>query len=93
MHDPVIRNGRDIDGSGSAARAAGIAIDGETILTDGSRIGAGRHHIEADGRLVAVGFTETHTPLHRPSDLGPRAHAIRFARHIARLANALASER
>lgn len=61
MHDLVIRNGQVIDGSGAAARAADIAIDGETITEIGSDISAGRREIDADGRLVTPGFVDTHT--------------------------------
>ena len=61
MHDLVIRNGQVIDGSGAAARAADIAIDGETITEVGSDVGAGRREIDADGRIVTPGFVDTHT--------------------------------
>lgn len=61
MHDLVIRNGQVIDGSGAAAWAADIAIDGETITEVGSDVGAGRREIDADGRIVTPGFVDTHT--------------------------------
>ena len=74
MHDLVIRNGQVIDGSGAAARAADIAIDGETITEVGSDVGAGRREIDADGRIVTPGFVDahTHTTPRRPGT--PNSH-------------------
>jgi N-acyl-D-amino-acid deacylase len=61
MHDLVIRNGRIIDGSGGAASAGDIAVDGETIVAVGADVGAARREIDADGRVVTPGFVDTHT--------------------------------
>ncbi|MDP1818954.1 MAG: amidohydrolase family protein, partial [Acidimicrobiales bacterium] len=58
--DLVIRGGTVVDGTGAPARAADIAIDGDRIVEMGSRIGAGRREITADGALVAPGFVDIH---------------------------------
>ena len=61
MHDLVIRNGQVIDGSGSPARMADVAVDGETIVAVGDDVGSARREIDADGRIVTPGFVDTHT--------------------------------
>ena len=66
MHDIVIRNGLIVDGSGSKAHHADIAIDGEMIteVAGGDVAGtvaAGRREIDADGRLVTPGWVDMHT--------------------------------
>ena len=61
MHDLVIRNGMVIDGSGSPARRADVAIDGETITAIGDVPDAGRREIEAAGHIVTPGFVDIHT--------------------------------
>jgi N-acyl-D-amino-acid deacylase len=60
MHDLVIRSGRLIDGSGSSARTADIAIDGDRITAVG-KVGAGRRELSADGLLVTPGWVDMHT--------------------------------
>ncbi|HKE76751.1 MAG TPA: amidohydrolase family protein, partial [Acidimicrobiales bacterium] len=61
MHDLVIRNGMVIDGSGSPARRADVAIDGETITAVGEVPDAGRREIDAAGHVVTPGFVDIHT--------------------------------
>jgi N-acyl-D-aspartate/D-glutamate deacylase len=61
MHDLVIRNGLVIDGSGSPARRADVAIDGETITAVGDVPDAGRREIDAAGHIVTPGFVDIHT--------------------------------
>jgi len=61
MHDLVIRNGQIIDGSGAASTHGDIAIDGEQIVSVGGSAGRGRREINADGRVIAPGFVDTHT--------------------------------
>ena len=60
-HDLVIRGGSVIDGSGSAARTADVAIDGETIVEVGKVDGSGTREIDAAGALVTPGFVDVHT--------------------------------
>jgi N-acyl-D-amino-acid deacylase len=61
MHDLVIRGGTVVDGTGSSARSADIAIDGERIAAIGNDVGEGRREIDATGLLVAPGWVDIHT--------------------------------
>jgi len=61
MHDLVIRDGRIVDGTGAPARAGDVAITDGVITDVGDDVGAGRREIDADGRVVAPGFVDTHT--------------------------------
>jgi N-acyl-D-aspartate/D-glutamate deacylase len=60
-HDVLIKNGTVIDGSGSAAVAADVAIDGEKITAVGKNLGSGKKEIDAKGHVVAPGFIDSHT--------------------------------
>ena len=60
MHDVVIRGGNVVDGSGSPARTADIAIDGDRISAVG-KVGAGKREVDAAGLLVTPGFVDIHT--------------------------------
>ena len=61
MHDLVIRNGTVVDGNGSAATTADVAIDGDRITAVGTVQAEGRTEIDAAGRLVIPGFVDIHT--------------------------------
>lgn len=61
MHDLVIRNGMVIDGSGTPARSADVAIDGDRIVAVGEVTGAARREIDADGAAVTPGWVDVHT--------------------------------
>ncbi len=61
MHDLVIRGGTIVDGSGSDAFVADIAIDGTTITAIGPDLPAGREEIDAAAMVVAPGFVDIHT--------------------------------
>src|SRR4051812_31285857 len=63
MHDLVITGGRVVDGTGTPAVAADVAVDGGRVTAVGRDVGAGRRTIEADGRVVAPGFVDVHTHL------------------------------
>jgi N-acyl-D-amino-acid deacylase len=61
-YDLVLRNGRVLDGSGTPAMDADIAIRGDRIAAVGHvPAGSGRHEIDAAGRTVAPGFIDVHT--------------------------------
>jgi N-acyl-D-aspartate/D-glutamate deacylase len=62
-HDLVVRHGTIIDGSGSPARRADIAVDGARITTIGPVEGSGKREIDATGLLVTPGFVDPHTHL------------------------------
>ena len=62
--DLLIRNGRVLDGSGSAARITDIAVSGDRIVYIGdarARGLVGRRTIDATGLIVAPGFIDPHT--------------------------------
>jgi N-acyl-D-aspartate/D-glutamate deacylase len=61
MHDLIIRHGTVIDGSGSSARVADVAVDNGVITAIGKGLGAARRNVEAEGRLVTPGFVDVHT--------------------------------
>src|SRR5581483_1106274 len=60
--DLVVRGGRVVDGTGSAARTADVAVlDGVIVEVGAVEAGAGRREIDADGALVTPGFVDIHT--------------------------------
>jgi N-acyl-D-aspartate/D-glutamate deacylase len=59
--DLVIRNGTVIDGTGSAAFQADVAIEGEKVAAIGKNLGSGKKEIDAKGQVVAPGFIDSHT--------------------------------
>ena len=61
MHDLVIRNGTIVDGTGTPARLADVAIDGERITVVGDVPDEGREEIDATGLIVTPGFVDIHT--------------------------------
>ncbi|MFM8304936.1 MAG: N-acyl-D-amino-acid deacylase family protein [Actinomycetota bacterium] len=61
MHDLVIRNGTIVDGTGAAAYAGDVAIDGGVITRVGRVDDPGREEIDATGQLVTPGFVDVHT--------------------------------
>ena len=62
MHDLVIRGGTVIDGTGSEARTADVAIDDGHIVDVGNLSREqGRETIDADGLLVTPGWVDIHT--------------------------------
>jgi len=58
--DLVLKNGRVVDGSGSPAFEADVAIQGDTIAAVGPGL-AGRETIDCSGHVVAPGFIDTHS--------------------------------
>lgn len=61
MHDLVIRGATLVDGTGTAARTADLAVDGAKVTAVGDGVGAGRREIAADGLLLAPGWVDIHT--------------------------------
>ena len=59
--DLVIRSGTVIDGSGSEAFTADVAVVRDRIVEVGAVEGRGRREIDADGALVTPGFVDVHT--------------------------------
>lgn len=59
-HDLVIRSGTLIDGTGSSARTADVAVNDGTITEVGKVTGRARRTIDADGALVTPGFVDIH---------------------------------
>ncbi|MBX3313742.1 MAG: amidohydrolase family protein [Actinobacteria bacterium] len=61
MHDLVIRAGTVVDGTGSPARTADVAVT-DGIVTEVGRVsGPARREVDADGLLVTPGFVDIHT--------------------------------
>ena len=60
-HDLVIRGGRVIDGTGTPARNADVAVDNGKIVAVGAISGTGRREISAAGAIVTPGFVDIHT--------------------------------
>ena len=66
MHDLVIRGGTVVDGTGSPARLADVAVDDGVITAvvdadTGDDIGRARHVVDAEERLVTPGWVDVHT--------------------------------
>ena len=61
MYDLVIRDASIVDGTGAAAYAGDIAIDGGTIAAVGGTAGAARREINAAGAMAAPGWIDVHT--------------------------------
>jgi N-acyl-D-amino-acid deacylase len=61
-YDLIIRGGRVLDGTGSAAISAEVAVRGGRIVAIEKTIsGSARSEIDARGRVVAPGFIDVHT--------------------------------
>ncbi len=61
--DLVIRGGSVIDGTGSPAFTADIAVEDDRIVEIGKVEGKGKREIDADGQIVTPGFVDIHTHL------------------------------
>ncbi len=62
MDDLLIRGGTVIDGSGSAAFTADVAITGDRITAVGPALGRSAHRvIDAQGQVVTPGLIDIHT--------------------------------
>jgi N-acyl-D-amino-acid deacylase len=73
----VIRNGNVIDGTGSAATEADVAIAGGRIVAVGRRIAArGATEIDAKGIAVAPGFIDIHSHADGSLFSDPRSESV-----------------
>ncbi len=61
--DLVIRGGSVIDGTGSPAFTADIAVEDDRIVEIGKVDSRGKKEIDADGQIVTPGFVDIHTHL------------------------------
>ncbi len=61
MDDLIIRGGQVVDGTGSPARTADVAIRNGVITEVGQVTGTAKREIDADGALVTPGFVDIHT--------------------------------
>ncbi len=61
MHDLIIKGGTVVDGTGSAARTADVAVDAGRITDVGQVEGGATRTIDADGLLVTPGWVDVHT--------------------------------
>ncbi len=61
MFDLVIRNGTVVDGTGSVAFVADVAVTAGRIAEVGSDLGPGTEEIDATGLLVTPGWVDIHT--------------------------------
>ena len=61
VHELIIKGGTLVDGTGSAAREADVAVDSGRITDVGTVPGGATRVIEADGLLVTPGWVDVHT--------------------------------
>ena len=61
MHDLIIKGGTLVDGTGSTARVADVAVESGRITDVGTVKGGATKVIEADGLLVTPGWVDVHT--------------------------------
>jgi len=62
-YDIVIRGGRIVDGTGSAAFTGDVAVSDGKVAAIGKVAEKGRQEIDADGLTVTPGFVDIHTHL------------------------------
>jgi N-acyl-D-aspartate/D-glutamate deacylase len=60
-YDPIIRNGKVVDGSGIPGFYADVAVSGNRIVEIGQVSGDARRVLDADGLVVAPGIIDNHT--------------------------------
>ena len=59
--DLVVRGGSVIDGTGTAAKTADVAVRDGQVVEVGRVAGLGKQEAQADGALVTPGFVDIHT--------------------------------
>ncbi len=60
-HDLIVRAGSVIDGTGSEARTADVAVVNGVIAEVGADTGTATREIDADGALVIPGIVDIHS--------------------------------
>lgn len=76
MEDLLIRGGRVLDGTGSAAREADVAVtNGRIVEVAPASTRKGRREIDARGQVVAPGFIDIHTHSDFTLPVNPRAES------------------
>jgi N-acyl-D-aspartate/D-glutamate deacylase len=61
LHDLIIRRGLLVDGTGTPARPADLAVSDGRVVEIGTIGGTARRELDADGLVVAPGFIDLHT--------------------------------
>ncbi|KAA0892598.1 amidohydrolase family protein [Pusillimonas sp. ANT_WB101] len=61
MHDLLVRGGTVIDGTGSPAFVADVAITDGRVQAVGTGLGPARRELDADGCVVTPGWVDVHT--------------------------------
>ena len=59
--DLVVRGGSVIDGTGTAAKTADVAVRDGQVVEVGRVAGLGKQEVKAEGALVTPGFVDIHT--------------------------------
>jgi len=78
-YDVLIQGGTIVDGSGTAAYAGDIAVNGDTIVEIGELAGAtATRVIDASGQVVSPGFIDLHTHADRNIRNNPGAENYLF---------------
>ncbi|MGH7964697.1 MAG: amidohydrolase family protein, partial [Candidatus Binatia bacterium] len=60
-HDLLIRGGTVVDGTGTSAHTADVAVANGRIIAVGKDLGSARRTLNADGLVVAPGWVDVHT--------------------------------
>ena len=73
-YDLILRNGRIVDGSGSAWYSGDVAIRGDAIAAIAPRLeGSATRIVDVGGRVIAPGFIDIHPPARRGLSQVPTA--------------------
>lgn len=75
MYDLLVKNGRIIDGTGSASYTADVAVAGNEIVAIGMLDGESAKTIDAAGLAVSPGFIDLHTHSDMSFLLDPKAQS------------------
>lgn len=76
--DVLIKNGRIVDGTGSAAQAGSVGIKAGRIVAMGEITGTAETVIDAGGKVVAPGFIDVHTHSEKISEVPAAENFLRM---------------
>jgi N-acyl-D-amino-acid deacylase len=76
--DVLIKNGRIVDGTGSAAKTGSLGIKAGRIVAMGEVSGTGEIVIDAGGKVVAPGFIDVHTHSEKISEVPAAENFLRM---------------